>query len=56
MSKIIPCIHNDTKIILQVEYDGIEKTLSACSNCIDMIESSSICKIVGSETGNIDRE
>jgi len=46
MSKIIPCIHNGTKTVIQVEYDGIKKTLNSCNNCIEIVKLSSICDIV----------
>jgi len=45
-SEIIRCIHEGIKTRIMVEYNGIEKTLSACPDCMDVIEVSNRCKIL----------
>ena len=43
---IIRCIHEGKKTRIRVEYTGIEQTLSACHDCMDIIEGSNRCKIL----------
>lgn len=43
---IIPCIHIADKTQIRVNYDGTEKILNACDSCIEVIKSSTICKIL----------
>ena len=43
---IIPCKHDLPKSKLRVNYDGEEKILDACNDCVEIIKLSSICKIL----------
>lgn len=44
--KIIRCIHKGEKTRIKVAYEDVEKVLSACTDCIEIIEGSNICKIL----------
>ena len=43
---IIPCIHQGEKTLMKIKYLGKPKELSACGDCVAVIESSSICKVI----------
>ena len=45
-SEIKRCIHDGKKTRIRVEYLGVEQTLSACTDCMEVIEVSNSCKIL----------
>ena len=44
--EIIPCKHDSKKSKIRVNYDGEEKILEACNECIEIIKLSTVCKIL----------
>lgn len=44
--KITPCKHDSKKSKIRVDYNGDEKVLEACNDCIEIIKLSTICKIL----------
>ena len=43
---MIPCVHEGEKTQMKIKYFGNPKELNACGDCVDVIESSSICEVI----------
>lgn len=43
---MIPCIHDGEKTKISIKYQGEEKNLEACPDCVKVIKSSNICEVL----------
>ncbi len=43
---VMSCIHNGDKTLIKIKYNGNPKTLQACPDCENIINSSKICEVI----------